>query len=537
MTRNRLVALAAVGAILIGGIAYALVGRSSNDPVVPLFVDETASSGINHVYDGEFPYFVGGGVATFDCNDDGKPELYLAGGAKDAALYVNESDVAGALRFSQKSSPTTDLTAVTGAYPLDVDSDGVLDLVVLRRGANAILRGLGNCEFEDATSQLGIDPGDDWTVAFSAMWESGAKLPTLAFGNYLIPDTYDCAANELWSPGMNGYTAPKLLPAHCTLSLLFSDWNDDGNADLRVSNDRNYDRNAEEQLWRIRTGEEPRQFGEADGWRKVVIWGMGIASYDLTGDGKPEVFLSSQADNKLQTLEDATGEPRYRDIALERGVTAQRPYTGSDVLPSTAWHPEFDDVNNDGFVDLFISKGNVDAQVDYAKDDPNNLLLGRSDGTFVERGAEAGVNNEARSRGAVLTDLNLDGLLDLVVVNRRVPVEVRRNVGTGTASSPAPLGHWIALSIAQPAPNTHAIGSKIEVRAGGRTMTREVTVGGGHASGDASWIHFGLGKAQTAEVRVTFPGTKPGPWMPVDADGFYAIARGSTAPVRWSPGG
>ena len=79
MTRNRLVALAAVGAILIGGIAYALVSRSSNDPVVPLFVDETASSGINHVYDGEFPYFVGGGVATFDCNDDGKPELYLAG--------------------------------------------------------------------------------------------------------------------------------------------------------------------------------------------------------------------------------------------------------------------------------------------------------------------------------------------------------------------------------------------------------------------------------------------------------------------------
>ena len=129
------------------------------------------------------------------------------------------------------------------------------------------------------------------------------------------------------------------------------------------------------------------------------------------------------------------------------------------------------------------------------------------------------------------------GLLDLVVVNRRVPVEVRRNVGAGTAASPAPLGHWIALSIAQPAPNTHAIGSKIEVRAGGRTMTREVTVGGGHASGDASWIHFGLGKAQTAEVRVTFPGTKPGPWMPVDADGFYAIARGSTAPVRWSPGG
>ncbi|NCZ91338.1 MAG: CRTAC1 family protein, partial [Actinobacteria bacterium] len=187
-------------------------------------------------------------------------------------------------------------------------------------------------------------------------------------------------------------------------------------------------------------------------------------------------------------------------MALERGVTAQRPYAGGDILPSTAWHPEFDDVNNDGFVDLFVSKGNVDAQVDYAKHDPNNLLLGRSDGSFVERGEQAGINNDARSRGAVLADLNLDGLLDVVVVNRRVSVEVRRNVGTGTADSPAPLGHWLAITLSQPTPNTHAIGAKIDVRIGDHTMRREVTIGGGHASGDASWIHFGLGTARTAEV-------------------------------------
>jgi len=536
VTRTRLVALAIIGTVVAGTTAFLLAGRGTSDPVVPRFVDESTTSGIEHVYDGEFPFFVGGGVATFDCNDDGKPELYFAGGVNDAALYVNDSSIGGALRFSRKESPVTDLAAVTGAYPLDVDGDDVLDLVVLRRGSKHVLRGLGDCGFEDVTDRLGIDAGDDWTVAFSATWEEGSSLPTLAFGNYLIPDTYDCATNELWRPSAAGYSTPIQLPAHCTLSVLFSDWNDDGHSDLRVSNDRNYDRNAEEQLWRISPGEEPREYGESDGWRKVVIWGMGIASYDLTGDGRPEVYLTSQADNKLQSLEDGASGPSYRDIALERGVTAQRPYAGGDILPSTAWHPEFDDVNNDGFVDLFVSKGNVDAQVDYAKHDPNNLLLGRSDGSFVERGEQAGINNDARSRGAVLADLNLDGLLDVVVVNRRVSVEIRRNVGTGTADSPTPLGHWLALTLSQPTANTHAIGAKIDVRFGDRTTRREVTIGGGHASGDASWIHFGLGTARTAEVRVTFPGEAPGAWMTVDSDGFYDITRGADSPTKWTPG-
>ena len=60
------------------------------------------------------------------------------------------------------------------------------------------------------------------------------------------------------------------------------------------------------------------------------------------------MYLTSQGDNKLQTLADGPAQPTYEDIALERGATAHRPYTGGDVLPSTAWHAEFADVNNDG---------------------------------------------------------------------------------------------------------------------------------------------------------------------------------------------
>ena len=535
MSSRARLATALTTSVVVLAAAAALIIRSGDDaPITPLFVDETRAAGIDHAYDGESPFFVGGGVATFDCNDDAKPELYFAGGSNPAALYVNESAVGGALRFAKKPASSTDVALVTGAYPLDFDNDGVLDLAVMRRGPNMMLRGLGNCEFADVTESLGVDAGDDWTVSFAATWERGTKRPTLAFGSYLVPDSFDCAPNRLWRPTNSaGAAAPYQsaidLPAHCTLSLLFSDWGRDGGIDLRVSNDRNYDREAREQLWRIRRDEPPREYTESDGWRDLVIWGMGIASYDLTGDGKPEVYLTSQADNKLQTLDADAAGPTYRDIALERGVTATRPYAGGDVLPSTGWHPEFDDVNNDGLIDLFVTKGNVEGQVDYASNDPNNLLLGTAEGTFVERGAEAGIANDSRSRGAALVDLNLDGLLDLVVVNRRVQVEVRRNVGTGTADAPTTPGNWIALRTRQPGPNTQAVGAWVEVRFEGRTISREITVGGGHASGDAGFVHFGLGTATSAEVRVTYPDGERGAWQTLGANGFYDMMRGRTA--------
>jgi hypothetical protein len=319
--------------------------------------------------------------------------------------------------------------------------------------------------------------------------------------------------------------------------MLFSDWDRSGRRDLRLSNDRHYHPFAQEQLFRIEPGEEPRAWTQAEGWQPVRIWGMGIASYDLTGDGYPEVFLTSQADNRLQTLADGAERPTYTDIAIERHANASRPYTGDVDLLSTAWHPEFQDVNNDGFVDLFVSKGNVEAQPDYAARDPNNLLIGQADGTFAEGGMEAGIARFERARGAGLADLNLDGLLDLVVVNRRANVGLWRNVGGGTADDPEPMGNWLALRLADAGANRDAVGAWVEVTVGDRVLRREVTVGGGHAGGQLGWIHFGLGDADRASVRVTWPDGEEGPAMEVGANAFAIVERGATEPVTWEPPG
>jgi hypothetical protein len=310
--------------------------------------------------------------------------------------------------------------------------------------------------------------------------------------------------------------------------MLFSDWDRSGRRDLRVSNDRHYYRDGEEQLWRIAAGEAPRLYERADGWAPVRIWGMGIASRDLTGDGYPEVYLTSQADNKLQTLADGPARPIFEDIALRRGVTAHRPYTGDDNRPSTAWHPAFEDVNNDGFVDLLVTKGNVDGQTDHAMRDPSNLLIGQSDGTFVEGAIAAGFADFSNSRGAAVVDLDGDGLLDIVRVVRRQNVQLWRNTGSGDGGEARPMGHWLAVDLEQDAPNHDAIGSWIAVRSPTGQAEREVTIGGGHASGHLVPLQYGLGSATRAEVRVTWPDGEVGPWIATDVDRTVRVTRGAS---------
>jgi enediyne biosynthesis protein E4 len=279
----------------------------------------------------------------------------------------------------------------------------------------------------------------------------------------------------------------------------------------------------------MEAGQAPRQYTRDDGWAPLRIWGMGIASHDLTGDGYPEVYLTSQGDNKLQTLADGPTAPRYEDIALRRGVTAHRPFTGGDPQASTAWHPAFEDVNNDGLIDLYVSKGNVETQGEYAAKDPSNLLIGQADGTFVEGATAAGIVGFDRVRGAALVDLNRDGLLDLVQVVRRKNVELWRNVGSGDQATTGPMGRWIAVDLQQDAPNRDAIGSWITVRIGATQLEREVTVGGGHASGQLVPIHFGLGAAERADIRVTWPDGEVGPWLAVAANNAVRVQRGATA--------
>ncbi|MGB3408819.1 MAG: VCBS repeat-containing protein, partial [Jannaschia sp.] len=417
----------AAGSCVIG-IAVTIASGALPVAADPIFADESARLPVGHVYTGGWDHFVGGGVALTDCNGDGRVDIIAAGGTDPATLLVNTSSQGGALTFA--AGTIAPLPGMTGVYPLDIDSDGLRDLVILRNGPNVLLRGRGDCTFDDATALWGLEAGDEWSTAFSATWESDQTMPTLAIGNYI--DAKDpagpfgtCDTSYLFRPDGDRYGPPiPLTPTYCPLSMLISDWRRDGDPMLRISNDRQYYlRDGAEQMWSLAP---LRELGADDGWSRLQLWGMGIASRDISGDGLPEVMLTSMGDQMLM-VNDGTA---FATVPFARGTTAHRPHVGDDGRPSTGWHAEFGDVDNDTLPDLFIAKGNVDQMPGMAMLDPNSLLMQQPDGTFVERAADAGIATTERSRGAGFADLNNDGLIDLVVVNRRAPLEIWRNVST-----------------------------------------------------------------------------------------------------------
>ncbi|QKV17484.1 FG-GAP repeat domain-containing protein [Oricola thermophila] len=517
---------------------------------VPVMVEEALAAGIDHHYAGPWEYFVGGGASAFDCNGDRLPDLAIAGGTAPARLYVNRSKIGGELRFEERPEalPPAARDRVTGFYALDIDNDGFRDLVALRVGENMILKGGPDCSFTEANRLFAFDGGRAWTTAFAATFEPGLSFPTLAFGNYVDRSAPGspwgtCHDNAFIRPLKDtetpDYSEPlPLSPGYCALSMIFTDWNRSGEPDLRIANDRQYYREGQEQLWRVQAGRPPRPYRRNDGWRRVQIWGMGIAEADLDADGYPEYAVTSMGDTILQTLDDEADpdSPVYRDIAWDYGATAHRPYTGDDLKPSTGWHAEFQDFNNDGRFDLFIAKGNVEQMQDFAAYDPDNLLLGKAEGGFVEAGDRAGIALPRRGRGAAIADFNMDGMLDLAVVNREAPLSLFRNAGGSNNGSEArPMGNWLEIELRQKGVNRNAIGATITVKSGNETRTRRVQVGGGHASGSSGFIHVGTGVAERAQIRVQWPDGEWSAPFRVFANNFVVIERGATQAQYWYP--
>ena len=384
---------------------------------------------------------------------------------------------------------------------------------------NLLLKGGPDCTFTLANHEWNFDGDPGWTTAFAAEWEPGQKFPTLAIGHYVDRNAPGspwgtCEDNSLYRPQPGDkpdYSVrTPLAPGFCALSMLFTDWNKSGVPSLRVSNDRQYYRGGEEQMWRIDPGKTPRLYTRADGWRHLSIYGMGIAEGDLDGSGYPEYFLTSMGDEKLQKLdpEEATAAklPVYRDIAGEVGATAHIPYTGGDKRPSTAWHAEFADFNNAGPPRHLRLQGQslADAGLRRLRSEQS---ADRPMERQIRRGRRCSGNRRQPQRPR-RADRRLQPRrparhpADQPRLERLALPQPRGQVDDG---SPLPMGNWSEIKLVEPNPNRNAVGARISIKTGTRSQTRSVQVGGGDASGHAGWIHVGLGTAERAEIRVQWP--------------------------------
>ena len=213
-------------------LAPALADDSAAKPAgdVPLLHEEAAAAGLHQVYDGPWEFFVGGGGAALDCDGSGFPSVFLAGGKNRAKLFVNVSKSGGPLKFEERpldigADPTL-LDNVIGAYPIDIDGDGHMDLFVLRVGKNLLLKGGPDCTFTLANKEWNFEGDSGWTTSFAAEWEKGQKFPTLAIGHYVDRNAPGspwgtCEENSLYRPQPGDkpdYSArTPLVPGYCAL--------------------------------------------------------------------------------------------------------------------------------------------------------------------------------------------------------------------------------------------------------------------------------------------------------------------------------
>ncbi len=213
-----------------------------------------------------------------------------------------------------------------------------MDVVELRVGKSVVMRGLGGCKFEDASAAWNFDGGDAWATAFAAEWEHGATWPSLAIGTYIDRTGtsirgVSCTDNWLLRPksGAAQFDARiPLKPSFLHVVDAVHRLEPFGHTEPACPpTTASITSEGTEQLWRVDPGQPPSPYTAKDGWMPLKIWGMGIASTDVNGDGYPDYFLTSMADNKLQTFTnppaDGQVKPDFKDVALAKNVHRAAP--------------------------------------------------------------------------------------------------------------------------------------------------------------------------------------------------------------------
>ena len=536
----------------------------------PIFVERASEAGLDFVHrngaTGEYNYpelLVGGG-ALLDIDDDGLLDVYLVQsgpvpGAPEAAsaptsagtaadrpgnrLYRNLGD--GAFEDVTDAAGVGDTGYGAGATAADYDRDGRVDLYVTNVGPNKLYRNLGDGVFEDATERAGVgDPawssssvffdydGDldlDLFVANYVVWSADRERPCLGpngLRNYCNPAEYPPAPDTLYRNDNGRFTDVSEAAGIRSVSgpglgVVAADFDGDDLVDLYVANDQ-----AVNHLWLNQGDGTFREDALARGAALNELGqpeaGMGIAVADPDGDGDVDLFLTHLS-GETNTFYLNDGGGFFQDVTDEARLGGvSQPYTGF----GTSWF----DYDGDGIFDLFIANGKVtpgdDAAFDYRE--PNQLLRGLPSGRYEDASAAAGVALELLevSRGAAFGDLDNDGDVDIVVVNNEGPARLLRNE-VGNRKS------WLIVDLCGGGMlDRSAIGSRVTVRAGNRSWTREVRPAQSFATSNDPRVHFAFGDIPTVDhIKANWPhgGVTERSGVPVNTV-LRLLAPGGTAP-------
>ena len=474
---------------------------------------------------------VSSGCAFLDYDNDGWLDLYLVNGhslpanvsstaidldnqLESNALYHSNGD--GTFINRTKHAGIGDTGYGIGCCTGDFNNDGWIDLYVTNFKENVLYQNNGDGTFSDITQEAGVDcPSWSASCAFIDYDRDGNLdlyvVNYLDFrladhkicGNALRPDCgpseYPCAADTLYQNNGNGtFTdvteqAGVFNPNGKGLGIACGDYDNDGNTDIYIANDdtRNFlYRNNGDGTFTDLTFFAGVGFSE-DG---EVQGGMGTSFGDYDNDGLLDLIVTNYQD-QINTLYHNDGNGLFSDVS-------HTTRTGPDSLPMVGWGTGFLDYDNDGWLDLFVANGhlltNIE-QFDTASTyyQPNFLYHNQHDGSFGR--VEIGLEPVRSSRGSAFGDFDNDGDIDILTSNTDdQPILLENKTGQDR--------NWIGLKLVGTKSNRSAIGTRVEVTAGGRSQSREVTGGSSYASANDLRLLFGIGGLTVAdEITIHWP--------------------------------
>ena len=480
------------------------------------------------------PETMAGGVAVFDCDNDGNLDIFFTNGADISSLKKTSPKYWNRLFHNNGDGTFADVTEKagltgsgydTGVAIGDFDNDGYKDIFVAGVHRNTLFHNNGDGTFSDVTEKAGLSHADKqygplWSVGAAWVDVNNDGLLDLFVVNYLSWDGSkepDCKFN-----GKPEYCHPRFykeLPSQLFLNkgdgtfvdvsaqagirshvgkgmgVGAADYDGDGLPDIFVANDKLFNflfhnkGNARFEEVGFETGVALPENGN-------LISGMGVDFQDLNNDGLPDIAVVA-LQNETFPIYQNNGKGGFVEVTAKSGMTLLS-------NPMSGYSPNIADFDNDGWKDIFVSRGDVQSPNMAARtriDQPNtvfrNLAGSRWSGLTEEAGFMA--QPPRRHRGSAIGDFNHDGKLDIVVTALSAPAEIWMN--------DSPEGnHWLELALQGTKSNRDGIGARIRVVAAGQTQFNHVSNASGYASSSAGPVHFGLGAAKVAEeVEIRWP--------------------------------
>jgi enediyne biosynthesis protein E4 len=484
----------------------------------------------------------GSGVAIFDYDNDGWPDIFLVNGTflhpedgkgkppPTSHLFHNNRD--GTFTDVTQKAGLTDTGWGQGACVGDYDNDGRDDLFVTGYGKNRLYHNEGNGTFRQVAEQAGVaGTGKEWSTGCAFVdYDRDGKLD-IAVANYVHFDLASVpepgrAPSCIWKgvPVMCGprglASAPNVLyhnlgggkfedvsaksgfektPGHYCFSVSTLDYDEDGWPDIYVACDSTPSilyHNNHDGTFTDRAGDSGTAFNE-DGREQA---GMGSAVADYDGDGHLDIFKTNFSDDTA-TLYHNQGDGAFEDVTYPAGLGVNPQMLG--------WGTMFIDVDNDGWPDLLSVNGHVYPEVDSEHlgaqyREPRLLYHNLGNGKFADIGRDSGpgITTPQSSRGMATADLWNDGRIEVVINNVSDTPMLLVNHAAANGN------HWVGLKLVGTVSNRDAIGARVTLHGTSRGKPRiwvdEVRSGSSYDSSSDLRLHFGLGaeaKLQTVDIR------------------------------------